>query len=696
MTKMPNFSTALQSIKTWITERGTAPIRNKALVFILLLGLMQSILFALVIPPWWHYDEPGHFEYAWLVANLPAWPEIGQFNQTMRVEMAKSLEQYGWYKARLENPDLSGTQPIPIGVLQVGGEPAYYFLASLPLRLMHQANILIQYFAARAVSIILYLLTLLAAWYALGEIVTEDHPLRWMAPAFLALLPAFVDVMTAVNNDVAAVLAATLFMWASFKLIKKGFSIGRLIFLAAALGFCYLSKNTAWFAFALAPFVLIFSLLRGRFTWLVIGISVLGMIIAPFALLEGGTATGWYQSPAQAARLRIASTNAPLGNYVFQIDPSKVNASGQVLQNLTPDVVKSIRGRYITVGAWLWANQTIQIHSPHILFASNNNGTEKGRVTNSAQTPLVLGTTPTFYRFIMRVPNNASYANIIITYLVPSADSKIFVDGLVAAVGQHGTTPPHFNEAGGTTGTWDSREFQNLIRNGSAEQNSLRFRPWIGEKLNTNSSSLFNLPFILESFLDWQGSNWYYTGTVGNLFRTFWASLAANKVLVPSASFYFLVLLTLLGMAGTGRILWLNRKSIRWDMVFLLGLSMLLPWGLALVRGVSGVLIGSPIISWARYADTAILPTALMLCAGWWSWLELMKDRWKLSDVTLSAVFWGGMSGISILALVDAIQVFHTDWWGSWASLAFLLIVQAAIMQFIIHGKTRVMPDPSN
>ena len=690
MTKMPNFSTILQSIKTWITSRDKAHIRNKAIVLILLLGLLQSLLFAFVIPPWWHYDEPGHFEYAWLAANLPSWPKIGQYDQAMRVEMANSLEKYGWYKARLENPDLSGAGPIPIGVLQVGGEPAYYFLASLPLRLMHHTNILVQYFAARAVSILLYLLILLAAWYAMGEIIAEDHPLRWMVPAFLALLPAFVDVMTAVNNDVAAVLASTLFMWASLRLIKRGFSIGSLIFMGATLAFCYLSKNTAWFTFALAPFVLIFSLLRGRFTWFVIGISILGVLIAPFALLEGGTATGWYQGPAQTAPLRIESANAPAGNHVFQINPSTANTSGQLLQSLTPNAVKSLRGRYITLGAWLWANQTTQIPSPHILFSTNNNGTEKGSVTRSPQTMLVLTTEPTFYRFVTRVPEDAFYATISIPYSLPTATSKIFADGIVLVPAEHGTTAPHFSEADGSTGTWDGHKFQNLIRNGSAEQNGLRFRPWIGEKLNTNLSALFNPPFILDALLDWRGISWYYSSTAGNLFRTFWASLAGNKVLVPSASAYFLVLLTILGIAGTGWTLWVKRKNIRWDMVFVLGLSLLLPWALAFVRGVSGLLTESPVISWARYADTAILPTALMLCAGWWSVLNLIKGRWKFSDMTLNAIFGGGMVGISTLALVDAIQVFHPEWWGNWASLAFLLIVQAAAIRIIVHEKARL------
>ena len=74
-----------------------------------------------------------------------------------------------------------------------------------------------------------------------------------MVPAFLALLPGFIDSMTAVNNDVAAVLSASIFLWASLRLIKKGFSIGRLGFLALSLILCYLSKDTAEFTFLLTP-----------------------------------------------------------------------------------------------------------------------------------------------------------------------------------------------------------------------------------------------------------------------------------------------------------------------------------------------------------------------------------------------------------------------------------------------------------
>ena len=66
-----NLRSAFQGVNTWLqyTLRNWFP--RHTLLSILLLGLLQSMIFAAIIPPWWHYDEMGHFEYAWLAANLP-------------------------------------------------------------------------------------------------------------------------------------------------------------------------------------------------------------------------------------------------------------------------------------------------------------------------------------------------------------------------------------------------------------------------------------------------------------------------------------------------------------------------------------------------------------------------------------------------------------------------------------------------
>ena len=225
--------TRIQSmLRNWISQR--------SLVSILLLALLSGLIYYFLIPPWWHYDEPGQFEYAWLAANRPTWPQPGDYDQAMRREMAKSMQSYGWYSIRNYKLDLSSNEPIWIGATQTGGQPGYYFLISLPLRLLYNADILTQYDAARLVSLLLYILTILVVWNALGEILSEGHPLRWMVAAFLALLPAFVDQMVSINDDVGAVLAASLCLWASLRLIKRGPSLGRLLFFGVTLALCYL------------------------------------------------------------------------------------------------------------------------------------------------------------------------------------------------------------------------------------------------------------------------------------------------------------------------------------------------------------------------------------------------------------------------------------------------------------------------
>ena len=253
--------------------------------------------------------------------------------------------------------------------------------------------------------------------------------------------------------------------------------------------------------------------------------------------------------------------------------------------------------------------------------------------------------------------------------------------------------PPHFTDPNGTQGIWDGQKFQNVIRNGSAEQDNLRFRPWAQDKLAKLSFSFFDPAFILSTLLDRHGIGWYYRQTLSVLFRTFWTSLAADRTdrpVNPASSSYMLMLLTFLGVSGALLWLWRKRKTLRWDILFFLGLSLLISGALVVLRGISGFEVEFPIISWARYADPAILPIALILCAGWLEWLNLIKARWMLSNMKPDAIFLGGMFGISALAMVDAIQVIHPEWWGNWASLVFLLIVQVLAIRVLISWKARL------
>ena len=112
---------------------------------LLLVSLINGLFDFFLMPPWQHYDEPGHFEYAWLAANLDDWPQKGDFNAEMRREMAASMFENKFYTDISSLPNLLATDPpVNIGHSQLGDVPLYYFLASLPLRVFRYSDITFQ------------------------------------------------------------------------------------------------------------------------------------------------------------------------------------------------------------------------------------------------------------------------------------------------------------------------------------------------------------------------------------------------------------------------------------------------------------------------------------------------------------------------------------------------------------------------
>ncbi len=659
----------------------------KILLLILIVGLLHGLLYYVIIPPWWHYDEPGHFEYAWLAANQPGWPKAGEYDAAMRREMAKSMQRYGWYSFRNYYPKFNSNQPIWIGATQTGDEPAYYFLISLPLRLLHNTDITVQYEVARFVSLILFLLILLVIWKAMGEVVSDGHPLQGIVTGFAALLPAFVDEMVSVNNDVAAVLVSSLFLWASLRLIRQGFSIRRVVFLAFTLVLCYLTKTTAWYAFLVAPLVLIFSLLHGRYAWLVWTVTAAGLAAGALLTLEGGNPAAWYQSLPQTPPLRLQAEQAPLGKYVFQIDYSGGRAPDQTGQFLNLQLVKSLRGKTVTLGLWAWSNQALQANGPSIRFVTTST-----RFINQAYGLTELGPQPVFLQQTFEVPADANYAILIPPYphgLPPSASPRIFFDGVVLAEGQYNQVAPQFSDAQGTQGNWGGVAFQNLVRNGSAEEGNLRVRPWM-TKITSKLPFVGDIGFYVTTLEDWQGTGWYYQGVVLALLLNFWSFLAGGHLGLPgNYSDNFLILLTVLGILGSCLLLWRRRHQLPWDLIYILGLSLMLGWVAAGVRGIYSLLMADLLYPWSRYAYPVLLPTALLICAGWLEWIRL-AGRWiHLSETAARLAPVAIMTGLTLFTVIDIIGYFQP----TSTSLGFLILLvglQYLALQGILWGSRKM------
>ena len=195
-----------------------------AIIIILIVALIHGLIYVFIMPPWQHYDEPNHFEYIWLLAERGDIPERGDFDREMRREVALSMRENHFFPDVDAAPSIEAEKPWIGTHDQTDEQPLYYYLASIPLRLLKDADVTTQMYAARFVSLLFYLVTVLAAWGVASELTRPKHPLRILLPLAVALVPAFTDVMTAVNNDSAAIAIFSLFLWGCMRLLRRDFS----------------------------------------------------------------------------------------------------------------------------------------------------------------------------------------------------------------------------------------------------------------------------------------------------------------------------------------------------------------------------------------------------------------------------------------------------------------------------------------
>jgi hypothetical protein len=585
-----------------------------AIHLIFIAGMIHGLLYVFLLPPWQHYDEPGHFEVAWLIANRPGLPSAGEYDQGMRREVAASMVEHGFFKYLGIQPDLLAQDtPIWIGFSQTDIPNFYHWIAALPLRLVPTSDITFQLYLCRLVSLLLYLLTLLAAYGAVSELTQPDNSVRWLIPAMMALLPGFTDLMTAVNSDVGAVAFFSLFLWASLRMMQRGFNIIRLVTVCMLAGICLWTKNTAAISLPLLIFPILFSLLRGHrqsIAWTLLGV---GIPVGIFIIFTLGDVAYWYQTASQITPTRLASTQAPLGSHVFQIGASSGVQSTNLIQLLSSSQVQKLQGETVTFGYWIWANQPLKFHSP-LLRGDQETYSESIDIT----------TTPTFHTFTAQIAGNTRHVQIVLE--APAKPGVIiYLDGLILLRGdftQRGQ--PVILDTGGQRGTWGGKSFENPIRNASAEQDWPRLRPLVQNLLSKVSPLQPNM--ILTSLADWQNSHWYYRTTAKQLLRTFWGQFGWGHIRLSRNIYIGLSILTVIGALGGLVGFWRNRTSIPWAAFILMTAAVLGIWGAALVRGIHSI-TESVFIPSARYAYPAIIPTVWVLCAGWVEWPHLF-ERW--------------------------------------------------------------------
>ena len=595
------------------------------------------------MPAWQHYDEPGHFEFAWLIANHSGRVEPGTYDQAMRREMAASMIEHGFFRNLNYRPNLLSTdEPIWIGISQITNRPLYYFLVALPLHVIPFTDITFQLYVTRLVSLGMYLVVLVASYGIVVELTPEGHPLRWILPLTLALLPAFADLMTAVNDDVGATAFFSLFLWASVRMIRRGFSLPRLMAVLFSCLACYWTKSTVAFSLLLLPIPIFLSMpgkVRRR-AWPVLAFLV---ISALFFIFDWSDPAHWLVLRTQTAPARIRSQSAPFGEYIFQLNGDSGFSQPQVIQILSPDNVKILRGHRVTLGAWIWGDQAGTASTPVLM---------DGEKLKSKEVPVT--ESPTFFSLTMRIDQHAGAVQIQLVPLLDgnNPDAKIYYDGITLVSGDFSeySDAPIFNDQSISTGTWDGKSIHNVIQNPSAEQ------AWPGLQPRLDTFLMANTPIppsmILSSLLDWSSTRSYFQVAATFLFTSFWGRFGWGNIRILGENTFELAALgTALGLIGAGLLIWRKRKEIQWGLIILFGASLISVWGAALLRGIPAIIGADNYIPRARYAFPVIIPTMLILCAGWYEIIRLLNIRFHLN------LKWGWIFYVSGLLLLDLLAI---------------------------------------
>jgi hypothetical protein len=603
------------------------------LALVLMIGLCQGVLYLSLLPPWQHYDEPTHFEYAWLIANHGGLPHAGDEDQAMRREVAASMLEHQFYWALSKPALLTDDRPIEIGITELLHPPAYYVLVSIPLRLVRHLDMTSQLYVARTVSLLLFLLTLAIAAGLLCDLTAEGSLLRWAVPLAMALLPTFTDVMTSVNNDVGSVTMFSLFLWGAVRVIRYGLSWQRLIWLVGTALLAAITKNTAAIALPLTLLVCPIALWvqRGwRWRWLVA--ITLGACAALLVACFGwGDAAYWYRGTdgaPQASTTRVENAAAPLGTHAIMIETPAGGGLRYLLNPVLPADIRQIAGRTVTVGGWVWADHP----AVNVSIGLSRKTSDMAWATSFIH-EVSITTRPTFVAWTFEIPERHNLIHYLIAANGPAegpGPTRLFLDGALIVEGAYSTSvPPTFDDATAQSGVWAGRRFVNLLRNPSAERSWPRLRTWLDQALvkYIHRSPEQSIAAALDIQRIWPALGPYMAQpALDGLVQAF----AWGHIRLPDPTWLYLVrAIGLLSLCGALR--WAFERRVEqprglWPALTFLALAGLLVWANTIFRPLP--LLGEQyIIPATRYTFPAIIVTTLAIVGGWWGlWARRFQE----------------------------------------------------------------------
>jgi len=273
------------------------PHKRRWLLLLLGLTLVRGAIYALFVPPWQSPDEPGHFEYAWSLAQ----PEIRSLKPAPdpRLEGELLASLYEWRFGAVGGrvlPDPMPTRmddlPKPIvarraRTLITQRFSLSYLWYALFLRPVRGQDLLVQLYVTRLASVLLNVLISWLAFLTLAELLKDRQDLLALAGTLVVMIPQHTFINSAVGDGTLAELLASVVLYCWLSICSRGARVANVAGVIAGTALGMWTKTTAAFLLPMNAVLTLWLLLRGRRrAWnartivaLVLGIALIGALL---------------------------------------------------------------------------------------------------------------------------------------------------------------------------------------------------------------------------------------------------------------------------------------------------------------------------------------------------------------------------------------------------------------------------------
>ncbi len=611
----------------------------------LLLWVGHVLLYAILAPPWQHYDEPTHFEYIALIRELGQIPSLDVHDRGLRQAIAASMLEEGFFASprtelepfELDDPELS------LGFNERTHPAFYYWLAATLTQPFQSKPVVDQLRAVRMLSVLLATLFFYSG-IRLVSMLQLASEVRWAILASLAFNPALADTMSSVNSDVLANLVAVWLFAASLRFAQRP----SWRWLLVGLGLMLLAWNVKRM---LVPFALIVPLgwlmsLPPPSRWRIgaalavgLGLSCYGASRVLPSKLAAWTSVAANSEPGFELQ---STTIVRRGAAAFQL-ARPVDGPGPMLeQEIAPFLRKELAGQVLTLSGWMRTDrEEILGFTPALQYNQT-----------VVQDSIYLGTTWKYVSITTRIPTNTTYLAVRLSG--PLSQATVFYDSLALIVG-YAPGDDSIPDGELEKALLGQGVPQNFLRNSDAELLIPRV-PSAISGITARHVNAQNIDRMMEKAVNPQWIRAVYPRQGLALFQGFWGIFGWGEISVSAGWFTAIGLLVGFGLAGAirqsyqfARRIPSDRDQIQrlawWMGCWAVGLG----WSMAFLRVHLQPIQGAFIWSFGRYTFVAVVPSVIILVVGLGSLLPPHLRRQGLVGLSVFIGLFASMALISTL-----------------------------------------------